>query len=258
MNQWVPYPELLRSLTGTVSTNQTAAEQTSIAATFIQNTLYSLRSQPTLVVTHAQNTRYRWPWLQNRGLVADRIQLANGPLQRLALQGKQLRIARIATNDRDETPQWWAPTDTGGGISKGLWKPSDANDETNRIFYSTTDKSSTHSIAVEATKLTRRITPAGKPEIKPAASAWNPELLELAMVGLQPADKAEHWAMYLHQQRFCDDYRDGLGLPLIMHLAELTSDYALPHSDQDDPEADLPVADEDTVTDETVQLDRAL
>ena len=37
--------------------------------------------------------------------------------------------------------------------------------------------------------------------------------------------------MYLHQQRLSDDYRDSLGLPLILHLAELTSHYALPHEE---------------------------
>jgi hypothetical protein len=71
----------------------------------------------------------------------------------------------------------------------------------------------------------------------------------MVLVGRQPGEdaaQAEIWAMYLHQQRFSDDYRDGLGLPLIMHLAELTSDYALPHEEADkadpaeDPEKNEP------------------
>lgn len=37
------------------------------------------------------------------------------------------------------------------------------------------------------------------------------------------------WAMYVHQQRFADDYRDALKFPLALHLAELATDYALPH-----------------------------
>lgn len=49
--------------------------------------------------------------------------------------------------------------------------------------------------------------------------------------------------MYLHQQRFSDDYPDGLKLPLIMHLAELTSHYALPHEGDDETEM---TTDEDT------------
>ncbi len=230
---WVPYPELLKSLTGKIRSDalRTADQQSAAAAAFIQTTLYRLRGDPTLIVTHAQNTRYRWPWLQNNGLVADRIQIGGGPLQRLALHGKKLRIARVATSDRDETPEWWAPKPDGrAGLSKGLWV-GDNTDETNRVFYSTSDKASTHKISVDATKLTPHINPTGKPEINITQNAWNPELLEFTMIGLQPGDNAEKWAMYLHQQRFSDDYRDGLGLPLILHLAELTSHYALPHEE---------------------------
>ena len=35
--------------------------------------------------------------------------------------------------------------------------------------------------------------------------------------------------MYVQQQRFPDDYRNGLKFPLILHLAELATEYALPH-----------------------------
>ena len=35
--------------------------------------------------------------------------------------------------------------------------------------------------------------------------------------------------MYVHQQRFPDDYRDGTKLPFVLHLAELATEYALPH-----------------------------
>jgi hypothetical protein len=35
--------------------------------------------------------------------------------------------------------------------------------------------------------------------------------------------------MYVHQQRFPDDYRDALALPLALHLARLATEYALPH-----------------------------
>jgi hypothetical protein len=33
----------------------------------------------------------------------------------------------------------------------------------------------------------------------------------------------------VHQQRFPDDYRDALALPLALHLAKLATEYALPH-----------------------------
>lgn len=255
MTEWVPYPLLLISLTGQVRPRDlaTADQQTKAVAAFVQNTLYALRSTPTLVVTHAQNTRKRWPWLTNSGLLADRIALGNGPAQRIPLLGSNLRFARIATNDRDETPQWWAPkADASGGISKGLWKY--AGDLTNGfVFYSTSDKSSTHTLSVESTKLTHRINAQGREEIRPDKNAWNPELLELVMMGVADATEAEDYAMFLHQQRSAEDYRDTLGLPLILHLAELTSDYGLPHDD--DPDSGLDVNAEGVAVAEDDQLE---
>lgn len=247
MQDWVPYPELLTALAGKLRSDElkTAEQQEEAAAAFIKKTLSRMRGQPTLVITHAQNTRNRWPWLQNSGLVADKIQIGAGPLQRLALYGKQLRIARIATNDRDETPQWWAPkNEDEAGIAKNLWIPASAPED-NRVFYSTTNKASTHTLGVNITKLTPRATDSGKIEPpKPASSAWNPELLEITMAGLAPGDNPEHWAMFLHQQRQAEDYRDNLALPLILHLAKLASHYALPHEDDDDP---IPVKEETDV-----------
>ena len=37
--------------------------------------------------------------------------------------------------------------------------------------------------------------------------------------------------MYVQQQRFADDYRDALKFPLVLHLAELAHEYALPYND---------------------------
>ena len=241
---WVPYPQLLIALTGQIRPADlaTSEQQTKATAIFVQNTLYALRGTQTLVVTHAQNTRSRWPWLTNSGLLPDRIQLGNGPAQRLRLFGSKLRIARIADSTRDETPQSWAPkTDKSGhqsaGISKGLWKPTDHQDH-NRIFYSTSDKPGTHSLSVDSTKITHRITAASKPEIRPDKNAWNPELLQITMLGFPDSSEAEHWAMFLHQQRFAEDYRNALALPLILHLAELTNHYGLPHDDEPDDTGD--------------------
>ena len=255
MDEWVPYPELLKSITGQVRSTdlKTADAQAKLAAAFVQKVLFGLRGTPTLAIAHAQNTRSRWTWLQNSELVPDRVRFGGGPEQRLTLHGKQLRLARVAASDRDETPEWWAPKPDGSaGIAKGLWPPPDS-DKQNRVFYSTTGKSSTHHVSVDCTKLTPHLKADGNPEITPGANAWNPELLELSLIGLQPGDKPEEWAMYLHQQRFPDDYPDGLQLPLVAHLAELTSEYALPHDDDDaeaGAEEDADAADEDATTTE--------
>ncbi|MER6143080.1 RNaseH domain-containing protein [Streptomyces sparsogenes] len=72
----------------------------------------------------------------------------------------------------------------------------------------------------------------GNNAYRPTVNAWNPDLLELTMACLQPDDDAEAWAAFVHQQRFSEDYRagrEGLALPLILHLARLADDYALSH-----------------------------
>ncbi|MFE9570406.1 pPIWI_RE module domain-containing protein [Streptomyces sp. NPDC006692] len=232
-NGWVPYPELLRGLTGQLRPEElkTEEQQKAAAGTFVKNTLYGLRGEPTLVVVEAQNIRDRWLWMQNGELVRDRLNFGGESLQRLALLGKKLRVARVADSagERDETPEWWAPKpNQRGGISKGLWVP-EGGEADNRVFFSTTDNPQTQTISRDLAKLTPHTNAAGKPALRPDKNAWNPELLEFTMAAMQPGDAPETWAMYLHQQRFCDDYPDGLGLPLILHLARLTMDYALPH-----------------------------
>ena len=69
----------------------------------------------------------------------------------------------------------------------------------------------------------------GKLVINPKRNAWNPTLLEITVAGCTPEDAPDAWAMYVHQQRFADDYRDALKFPLALHLAELATEYALPH-----------------------------
>lgn len=234
---WMPYPDLLRALTGQVRGDElaTEAQQAAITSAFVKTTLQQLRGEPTVVYTLAQNMRNRWAWLKNDELTPDRLNFGEGPLQRMALYGPQLRLIRVATTERNESPQWWAPKDDGsGGISKGLWVPAGENP---RVFYSTTEKASTNTLSMDATKLTQRPTLNKKGEvvgeITPGKNASTPGLLQLAMAGLHPDDDPATWAMYVHQQRFSDDYRGGLKLPLALHLAKLAAEYALPHESED-------------------------
>jgi len=255
---WVPYPELLLALTGEVRDDELAtdAQQTALAGSFFKQTLRKFRGEPTLLVTHAQNTRGRWPWLKNPEITTDLIHFG-GPLQRLGLHGNALRIARIATRDRLESPEWWAPKQETGeaGISKGLWTPA-PDDHSNRVFYSTTDKLSTQTkVRTDATKATPHLNAKGKPELNATQNASNPALLQFVMAGLQPGDAPEPWAMFLHQQRFSEDYRDGLGLPLILHLAALTSHYALPHNDEEGAQDDGVASTETGVAYEQLPID---
>ncbi|MFJ9114621.1 pPIWI_RE module domain-containing protein [Streptomyces sp. NPDC102394] len=241
MHAWVPYPELLKSLTGRVEGRKNSAEQSALMAAFVKKTLAQLRSTPTLVLAHAQDVRKRWPWLRNDGLERDRLGLDGGPVQRIGLYGKQLRIVRIADGSRDETAQCWAEAEElspelegqrRGGIAMGLWRLGMRGDS-DRVFYSTTGKSGSQpNLTNDDAKLTPHTNASGNNAYRPTANAWNPDLLELTVACLQPGDDAEAWAAFVHQQRFSEDYRagrEGLALPLILHLARLADDYALPH-----------------------------
>ncbi|MFF6779507.1 RNaseH domain-containing protein [Streptomyces sp. NPDC012510] len=62
----------------------------------------------------------------------DRLGLDGGPVQRIGLYGKQLRVIRIADGSRDETAQCWVEAEEfsselegkqRGGIAMGLWRP---------------------------------------------------------------------------------------------------------------------------------------
>ncbi|WP_427922833.1 pPIWI_RE module domain-containing protein [Streptomyces sp. cg40] len=265
MHAWVSYPELLKALTGQIREDslRTSAQQSALTAAFIKKTLAGLRSTPTLVLVHAQDIRKRWPWLKNDGLKQDCLGFGGEPLQRIGLHGKQLRVVRIADNTRDETAQWWAeaeeldPEQEGkqrAGFSRGLWVPESGNEQ-GRVFYSTADKTSTQSkLTTEDAKLTAHVNTKGKNAFRPTKSAWNPSLLEITVACLQPGDEPEAWAAYVHHQRDCEDYRDVLGMPLVMHLARLADQYALPHEDDDVVAPDEPTA-KGTVADGQLTFD---
>lgn len=236
---WIPYPDLLRKLTGTVhgSDLDTEAQQQEAAAAFFRVTLYSLRNEPTLVITHANNSRSSLVGLQDGLLVPDAFSFSEHLTQKLRVQGRHLRLVRVREDDRDETPQWWAPKDDEhAGLSKGLWLPA-TEEKDNRVFYSTSDTASTHPVQRDATKLTPHLNGKGNPEKNAGKNSWTPQLLEFVVIGKTETDNPEALAMFVHQQRFPDDYRDALALPLVLHLAKIAKDYALPHEDAEQPEA---------------------
>jgi hypothetical protein len=74
---WVPYPQLLCDLTGRIRSDnlKTQARQQAEAARFIHRVLYGLRNEPTVAITHANNSRTYVPWLENGITIRDMFQL---------------------------------------------------------------------------------------------------------------------------------------------------------------------------------------
>ncbi|MGE7434785.1 pPIWI_RE module domain-containing protein [Kitasatospora sp. NPDC001175] len=207
-------------------------DQQAEAAQFIRAMLYSLRNEPTLLLTHAQNSRLHWPWLRNGSLRQDMLQFGPSPAQRIDLYGDMLRHVRVRDSGMDETPQWFAPDDETHvhGIASGLWTRPDSPDGF-RVFLSTAEKPDTAKrAAVTASKIATRMDKKGEEVTDTGQNAWNPTALELAVLACQThaaeSDDPEQWAALAHQLRRAPDYRATLVLPLPLHLAKLTAQWA--------------------------------
>ncbi|WTX76421.1 RNAseH domain-containing protein [Streptomyces sp. NBC_00647] len=156
-----------------------------------------------------------------------------------------------------ETPQWWGNAAPGevNGLPQGLWvEEEDAIRSSGRIFYSTTPQAGTfRDSAVEADKIAprplRQGPNKGKPTIDTHIPAWNPGLVEIAVLGCHPdaGDSPEALALAVHQLRQAPDYLDALSLPLPLHLASLAQHYVLPtvaEGETEETPLEEPVADE--------------
>jgi len=242
---WVSYRELLCGLVGQVTSPRSEQEQAAAVASFVRTTLQPYKFEDTLVLLHAQNSRNRWPWLANAGILQDRIKLGHGPDQPLSALGKRMRVIRVASSDRAEIPQWWAPVEEeDAGFTEGLWRAE--GDSNGRVFYSTGRKPSTAQTHKGVTKLTSRTVETGKftdggaPKTRdlhmPSAEARTPQLMQFTLAGLLPEDDPVAWASFVHEQRDGDDYREHLALPVLHHLASKANEYAIPYEEVEDEE----------------------
>lgn len=265
--RWIPYPQFLLGLVKTAEipevsepteteiatpTDTEAAfvpqqrskyrvwqqnmdEQRRATARYLQKMVRSLRGRPTALLTHSQNSRLHWPWLQDGRTERDLIK--TGHAQPVGLD-PDLRLIRVRTAAGRETPQWWGNASPGevNGLPQGLWvEDEDAARSSGRVFYSTTPKASTfRDSAVEADKIAprplRQGPNKGKPTIDTHIPAWNPGLVEITVLGCHEdaGDSAEALALAVHQLRQAPDYLDALSLPLPLHLASLAQHYVLP------------------------------
>ncbi|MEU4351758.1 DUF3962 domain-containing protein [Streptomyces sp. NPDC023838] len=220
-------------------------EQRRATARYLQKMVRSLRGRPTALLTHSQNSRLHWPWLQDGRTERDLIK--TGHAQPVGLD-PDLRLVRVRTAAGRETPQWWGNASPGevNGLPQGLWvEDEDATYSSGRVFYSTTPKASTfRDSAVEADKIAprplRQGPNKGKPTIDTHIPAWNPGLVEIAVLGCHTdaGDSPEALALAVHQLRQAPDYLDALSLPLPLHLASLAQHYVLPTVAEGEDEAE--------------------
>ncbi|MDR3084340.1 MAG: RNaseH domain-containing protein, partial [Streptomyces sp.] len=212
-------------------------QQRQETAAFLQRVLHSLRGQPTLVLTHAQNSRLHWPGLQDGHVERDLVRVGHAPAGRL---DDELRLVRVRGGGGRECAQWWGLSDPGSphGQPAGFWRQSPVRDG-GRVFYSTTERPGSFPVSPSLDRLATRVTAAGNLTSQSGKPAWNPTLMEIVVLGChdgdsvaaamgQAPDDAEAIALAVHQLRQSPDYNADLSLPLPLHLAGLAQEYVLP------------------------------
>lgn len=219
------------------------AQQRRETAGFLQRVLHSLRGQPTALITHAQNSRLHWPWLQDGQVERDLLKVGHAPAGRL---DDELRVVRVRGGGGRESAQWWGLAAPGKphGQPAGFWALAPEQGgrslpSVERVFYSTTERPGTHTVSPALDRLGTRVNAAGNLTSQAGTGAWNPTLVEIAVLGCHPdgdgadavqikLDDAEALALAMHQLRQAPDYAAALSLPLPLHLAGLAQAYVLP------------------------------
>jgi hypothetical protein len=242
-DDWMTYPELLCELASSLPRAEHLKyedAQREEVARLIRTTLPSLRGRNTLVLAEATNLRSRWSWLTDEGLMNGTVRLGEGQAKALAVLGPKLRMVRTRIeNSRAETPAWWATSakdaDETAGFTTGLWQSEDA-ESSSRVYYSLTDKNAKLNSRPAAARKFTDYHHNGIKAAEPGETMPVPRLLEITVAGLARVDDAASaaaWAMFVHQQRYCAEHPDGLQLPYVLAMAARTSEYALPHEDDD-------------------------
>ncbi|MEV8406808.1 DUF3962 domain-containing protein [Streptomyces niveus] len=226
------------------------SQQRKESSAFLQRVLHSLRGQPTLLLTHAQNSRLHWPWMQDGRIERDLIKTGHAPAGRL---DDELRLVRVRGCGGRESAQWWGLAEAGNphGQPAGFWaeltQQPNGTPSRERVFYSTTERPGTHAVSPSLDRLATRVNAAGNLTSQAGTNAWNPTLVEIAVLGCHqddasvvpgPPDDAEALALAVHQLRQAPDYAAALSLPLPLHLASQAQAYVLPMLVDDSPSPD--------------------
>ena len=181
------------------------------------------------------NLRSVWRGLRVGALVRDELHFQDQSAKRLALYGPELSVVLTRdANGRNEVPEWYALGDKPGeeGFAAGLWQQTGAGSD-RRVLLSTADAASS---AKGPRRDLRKLVPVKDWPDAPAKFAWNPNALEITVLGCTetilagtPAEAGVRTAFVklaslVHQLRFMDGC-EPLVLPLPLHLAKLAAEY---------------------------------
>lgn len=227
--EWLPYPEALKALACSVPFEGRKSAASVEAIHFIQQIIEEDVSGlgHVLLITCAQNLRYKWHWLTNTNLKMDEVRFADNQPALPITTYPGLRHVRVRTSDGSETPEYYGQKGDSHGLPKGLWSMGTSG----RVFASTQGKPGTmKGLSVNLSKLAPWTSALGRSQkAKPGKYAWNPGLVELAVSAIQPGDRPSNWAALAHELRSAaSHYDEATVYPLPLHLAKLMAEYALP------------------------------
>jgi hypothetical protein len=178
-----------------------------------------------LLLTHAQNLRGGWGYVNNAALAADRIAFGANPQPITRYPG--LRHVRLRTSDRNEAPEGYAINDSEQSHYPGLW-PMDGD----RVYLSTASKPAS---ARRAARYASKVTPYVNirktvKDADPRAMVWNSRPVEITVAAVAPGrDDPEAWATLAHQLRWTASHHDDpLTLAWPLHVAKQLGEYVLP------------------------------
>jgi hypothetical protein len=184
---------------------------------FLSHDIYQEGARDVLVLVEAQNMRQTLTGFQNPFTMQDMLRLSRDkegmPLDKL---GGRLRIVRLRSSERNETPEWYTPgAGPGRGYTQGVWVEPDASPGDNRLFYS---------LAYKPLIMSRGRK--GK-QAAPNELYANPSLLEVLLVALQQGDEPESWSFAVDTWRKMSYLTGDMTLfPLPLQWAENCDRYA--------------------------------
>jgi hypothetical protein len=199
-------------------------EQLAALRNFLLRELPREGTEDILILADAQNSRLTWQGMQNSeirfgNLVFDRA----GPVQPMDRLGARIRVVRLRTSERQETPEWFTPgAGANSGYSQGVWK-----DPGLPLHYFALGEKPPAMWGGRKGKQT-----------DPGELYAQPSLLEILPVALQPGvDSPELWARAVYEwKRMSGVLTEGSTLrPLPLEFARHMSRYARALSPYVDP-----------------------
>lgn len=164
----------------------------------------------------AQNARSTWQGLANTEVPFDALRFERGEAPYTpSMLPVRLRLIRVRTNMREETPEWYVPNSRPSTTTQGIWVEDGTDPMTSRLFYNIANKPHTASKNY-----------IGK-QNKPRENYRLSSVVEVMPLLLQEDDQSVTWAIMVDQWRRMGYLTSDMTLlPLPLEFAHKMGEYA--------------------------------